>query len=129
MKLQIAVEGKTYEVEVEVLEEDAGPLPAGYDSYPPVVAALQSMPLPGSQAEDDWGDGGGERVCRSPITGLVIRVNVAPGQSVQTNDLIMVLEAMKMETNVTAPGAGRVKRVNVAAGESVKVNQVIVEFE
>jgi len=41
----------------------------------------------------------------------------------------MVLEAMKMETNVTAPGAGIVKSVNVTAGDSVKVNQVIVEFE
>jgi len=57
------------------------------------------------------------------------KVNVAPGQSVEKNDLLMVLEAMKMETNVTAPGAGIVKNINVAAGGSVKVNQVIVEFE
>jgi biotin carboxyl carrier protein len=41
----------------------------------------------------------------------------------------MVLEAMKMESNVTAPGAGIVRNINVGAGDSVKVNQVIVEFE
>jgi len=41
----------------------------------------------------------------------------------------MVLEAMKMEANVTAPGTGTVKSVNVAPGDSVKAGQVIVEFE
>jgi methylmalonyl-CoA carboxyltransferase small subunit len=130
LKLQITVEGKSYEVEVEVLEEEADALPPSYGSYRPVGVAPHAMPLSGAQtnAEDPWGNGG-ERVCRSPITGLVIKVNVAPGQSIEKNELIMVLEAMKMETNVTAPGAGIVKSVNVTAGDSVKVNQVIVEFE
>jgi biotin carboxyl carrier protein len=41
----------------------------------------------------------------------------------------MVLEAMKMETNVTAPRAGKVKNVRVGPGDSVKVNQVVVELE
>ena len=41
----------------------------------------------------------------------------------------MVLEAMKMETNITAPVAGKVKQVTVAQGDGVKVNQVLVEFE
>jgi len=40
-----------------------------------------------------------------------------------------VLEAMKMETNVTAPRAGKVKRVHAAAGDSIKVNQVLIEIE
>jgi biotin carboxyl carrier protein len=63
------------------------------------------------------------------VTGVVIKVNVAPGQAIQANDLIMVLEAMKMETNVTAPNAGTVKNVRVTEGGSVKLNQVVVEFE
>jgi biotin carboxyl carrier protein len=42
---------------------------------------------------------------------------------------MLVLEAMKMETNVTAPSAGTVKAVHVKAGDSVKINQVLVEFE
>ena len=70
-----------------------------------------------------------EKLCRSPVAGVVIKVNVEPGQAIQANDLIMVLEAMKMETNVTAPGAGKVKNVRVAQGDAVKVNQVVVEFE
>ena len=129
MKLQITVEGKSYEVEVEVLEEDEGVRPPTYGSYQPVGGTSQSISPSASPVSEPWGNGEGERVCRSPITGLVIRVNVEPGQTVAANDLVMVLEAMKMETNVTAPAAGKVGKVNVVAGDSVKVHQVIVEFE
>jgi methylmalonyl-CoA carboxyltransferase small subunit len=58
-----------------------------------------------------------------------VRVPVTPGQRLQLNDLMVVLEAMKMETAVTAPMAGTVKAVNVAPREAVKLNQVLVEFD
>jgi methylmalonyl-CoA carboxyltransferase small subunit len=54
---------------------------------------------------------------------------VVAGQQLQVNDLMVMLEAMKMETAVTAPVAGKLKSVNVAPGDSVKVNQVLVEFD
>jgi methylmalonyl-CoA carboxyltransferase small subunit len=131
LKLQITVEGKTYEVEVEVLEEDESLHQPGYGSYQPFSATLQPVQALDAHIQSEATKGNAEEVklCRSPVTGLVIKVNVKPGQSVQQNDLIMVLEAMKMETNVTAPRVGIVKSVNVAPGDSVKVNQVIVEFE
>ncbi len=69
------------------------------------------------------------KVCRSPIAGMVTRVNVQPGQQIQPNDLLLVLEAMKMETNVTSPVAGKVKTVTVAQSDGVQLNQVLVEFE
>jgi len=47
----------------------------------------------------------------------------------QADELMVVLEAMKMETNITSPVAGKVKNVRLAQGDSVKVNQVVVEFE
>jgi methylmalonyl-CoA carboxyltransferase small subunit len=59
----------------------------------------------------------------------VIKVNIQEGQQIQADDLMMVLEAMKMETNVTAPVAGKVKKINVEPGEGVHVSQVLVEFE
>jgi len=61
--------------------------------------------------------------------GLVIKVNVRPGQAVEAGELVLVLEAMKMETNVTAPRAAIVKSVHVAAGDPVKLNQVLLELE
>jgi len=59
----------------------------------------------------------------------VVRVEVKPGQSLEANDLMVVLEAMKMETNVTAPIAGQVKAVNVSSRDAVKMNEILVEFE
>jgi methylmalonyl-CoA carboxyltransferase small subunit len=133
LKLQIAIDGKKYETEVEVLEEDATPRQPSYGPYQPLHATVQSMPitgaLPPAPAVAAAENASEDKLCRSPVTGIVIRVNVEPGQSIQANDLIMVLEAMKMETNVTACGAGKVKNVRVAQGDSVKVNQVVVEFE
>jgi biotin carboxyl carrier protein len=69
------------------------------------------------------------KVCRSPVAGVVVKVNVQPGQQLQRNDTMMLLEAMKMQTDITAPIAGKVKKVNVGEGDGVKVHQVLVEFE
>ena len=129
MKLRITINGKVYEAEVEILEDEESehpyvpyaPTPASY-SPPPV----SFTPAPASALENN-SDGG--KVCRSPVTGLVIQVNVEPGQQVQSTDVLMVLESMKMENQVTAKHAGTVKSVNVVPGNSVKVQQVLLEFE
>ena len=128
MKLQIGIDGKSYEVEVEVLEDDAQPRQVSYAPQQPAPAAAQAAPA-AAQAPAAVEVAGEDKLCRSPVTGIVIKVNVAPGQAVKAGDLVVVLEAMKMETNVTAPSAGKVKNVRVAQGDSVKVGQVVVEFE
>jgi methylmalonyl-CoA carboxyltransferase 1.3S subunit len=108
MKLQILIDSRMYEVEVEVTEEDYSP--RAQDNRPaPATATIQSTvlrtpPKPGSSLESDVDE---LELCRSPVAGIVVRVNVQPGQQLQVNDLIVVLEAMKMETNVTAPIAGK----------------------
>jgi len=129
LKIQITIAGKAYEVEVDVEgEDDLLGIPGQVSSG---AAPIQSMrvptaPRPHSPSEVD---GDESRVCRSPVAGIVARVCVEPGQQLQLDDLIVVLEAMKMETSVTAPIAGRVRSVKVAPGEAVKLNQVLVEFE
>jgi methylmalonyl-CoA carboxyltransferase small subunit len=131
LKLQIGIDGKAYEVEVEVLEDDAQPRQPIYGSHQPLPAAAQAVPAPGAPAQAPAAEEAVDdaKLCRSPVTGIVIKVNIEPGQLIQANEPIMVLEAMKMETNVTARCAGKVKNVRVAQGDSVKVNQVIVELE
>jgi methylmalonyl-CoA carboxyltransferase small subunit len=130
LKLQISIDGKTYEAEVEVLEDDAMPRQMNYGTTQPAPVAAKPAPAAAqSQAPATEEAADEKKVCRSPVTGIVIKVNVEPGQVVEANDPIMVLEAMKMETNVTAHAAGKVKTVRVAKGDSVKVNQVVVEFE
>ncbi len=70
-----------------------------------------------------------KEVCRSPIAGVVRRVSAQVGQAIQANDVLLVLEAMKMETVITSPVAGKVARVNATVGDAVQSGQVLVEFE
>jgi methylmalonyl-CoA carboxyltransferase small subunit len=130
MKLQVSIDGETYEVEVKVVESDYPPKSVG-NRPSPATATIQSTvlltpPEPGPSLNSDLNEA---KLCRSPLAGIVVRVPVLPGQQVQVNDLIVMLEAMKMESAVTASAVGRVKSVNVAAGDSVKLNQVLVEFD
>ena len=134
MKLQIVIDDNKYELDVEVIEEDPVPRARGYlPPYGPssTLRTLQdpTPPAAGSTAAPAETSVDEAHVCRSPVAGVVVRVNVQPGQVLQQDDPIMALEAMKMETNVTASAAGTVKAIKVAVGDGVKVNQVLVEFE
>jgi biotin carboxyl carrier protein len=71
--------------------------------------------------------GGGS--LRAPMPGLVLRVQVAPGQNVLAGTGVIVLEAMKMENELKAVGTGVVRSVRVSAGEAVEKGQVLIEFE
>lgn len=129
MKLKITVDGKVYDVEVEVAEEERSSHPQGPYYYTPpvnpvVVTAPPPRPAPPAGAVENE-----EKVCRSPIAGVVVRIAVQPGQQIQTNDALLVVEAMKMETNITSPVSGRVKAINAKVGEGVQIGQVLVEFE
>lgn len=132
MKLKIGLDGRTYEVDVEVVEEGASrdrgyPPPYAETAVPrwmpPVAAPMAAAAASGEGTVDE------SKVCRSPVAGIVTRINAQPGQQLERNDLIMVLEAMKMETSVTAFSAGKIKAVKVDQGDGVKVNQILVEIE
>jgi methylmalonyl-CoA carboxyltransferase small subunit len=134
LKLQIGIDGKSYEVEVEIIEDDAAPR---HPAYVPPQASAAAMPTnvalpaapkqPAGPAEPSNVDE--SKVCRSPIAGMVVKVAAQPDQTIQTNDLLLVLEAMKMETNVTSPVGGKVKNITVNNGDAVQLNQILVEFE
>ena len=78
--------------------------------------------------------GGGDQrraagVLKAPMPGLVVRVQVQPGEKVIAGAPLVVLEAMKMENELKAGAPGVVKSVRVAPGEAVEKGQVLVEFE
>jgi biotin carboxyl carrier protein len=131
LKLKITVNGKVYEVEVEVFElEPPHPTyvpPVGHAQVPAAAtlagAPAAVAPSPGTSPADE------AKVCRSPIAGTVSRVPVQVGQTINVNDVLMVLEAMKMETVITAPIAGKVAQINAKVGDFVQAGQVLVEFE
>jgi methylmalonyl-CoA carboxyltransferase small subunit len=127
VKLKITIDQKTYEVDVEPAEpETAAPPLRGYPIEPAQVrlpAAAPSAPPAGAAPVNE------EKVCRSPVSGIVVRVVAQPGQSLQAGDVLLVLEAMKMETNITAPIAGKVAAIKAKQGDGVQSGQVVVEFE
>jgi methylmalonyl-CoA carboxyltransferase 1.3S subunit len=130
MKLNIAIDGQMYEVEVEVAEDDDHP--QVLDNRPtPAATTIQSVVLrtPHKSGSSQEADDREAKLCRSPLAGIVVHVPVTVGQYLKVNDLMVLLEAMKMETAVTAPVEGKLKSVNVAPGESVMANQVLVEFD
>jgi biotin carboxyl carrier protein len=130
VKLNIEIDGKKYEVEVEVQEDRDPRIVQGYvPPYAPIERVYIPMPSTRPSSTDASEPAEINKVCRSPIAGVVVRVNVQAGQQIQTDDVLMVLEAMKMETNITAPITGRVKSVEVQGGDPVQVNQVLVQFE
>ena len=69
-----------------------------------------------------------ETVLKAPMPGLVVRVEVEPGQAVVEGQGILVLEAMKMENELRAPAAGTVAAVLVAPGAAVEKGDVLVEY-
>jgi methylmalonyl-CoA carboxyltransferase small subunit len=129
LKLKITVEGKVYEVEVEVFEPEEPHL--GY--VPPAGAQVAHVPAavpPAPPARSAGAPVADEsKVCRSLVSGVVVRVSAQVGQAIQVNDVLVVLEAMKMETVITSPIAGKVARVHANVGDAVQAGQVLVELE
>jgi biotin carboxyl carrier protein len=128
MKLKITVDGKLYEVDVEVSD----PKLEGPAYYPPMHARLPAAPSAasdGARLSAAAPTGDESKVCRSPLAGTVFRIDATVGQAINENDVLLVLEAMKMETVITAPFAGTVKAINAGVGDAVKQGQVLVEIE
>jgi methylmalonyl-CoA carboxyltransferase small subunit len=126
MRLKITVDGKEYEVEVEVAEPEA-PTAVRYVRSPgggsPSPAA-DAAPAAGQEAVSDEA-----KVCRSPLAGVVSKVTVVVGQKVAPDEELLILEAMKMFTTITSHRGGTVKAVPLGVGHAVKQGQVLVEFE
>ena len=120
MKLQVTVNGSVFDVDVEVEEE---PLPTlgsvlvgSGPSYAPTPAQAKT---PATSAN----------ALTTPMAGTVVKVLVEAGAEVKAGDTLLVLEAMKMETEVTAPQDGKIKSVDVGVGDAVQGGQVLIEWD
>jgi methylmalonyl-CoA carboxyltransferase small subunit len=125
VKLKITVEGRSYEVDVEVAEADHAVLPPSYPVGSALLSGqLASVPVATPQTVADEA-----KVCRSPVSGIVVKVLAQVGQTLQVGDSLLVLEAMKMETDICAPVSGKVAAMNLKPGDNVQAGSVVVEFE
>lgn len=66
---------------------------------------------------------------KAPMPGLILDIHVKPGDDVNEEDPLLILEAMKMENSIVSPTSGKVKSVSVAKGDTVTKNQLLIEFE
>ena len=114
-KYRVNVNGTVYEVE---LEEITGAAPAAS------VATPAAAPAPAPAAAP----AGGEKVC-APMPGNILAVNVAAGDMVKKGQVLMVLEAMKMENEIMAPQDGKVTSVAVAKGAAVESGALLCTIQ
>ena len=128
MRLKVTVDGVDYDVVVDV-EAEPKPALGGFVFSSTGTSPLARSGPAAAPAGEAAGAGGGENALRAPIAGTVRQVNVQVGQEVQEGDTLIILEAMKMETEITAPVAGTVKAVPVKVGSAVQGGDILVDFE
>lgn len=126
----ITVNGITYEVSVEESNGVSSMAPAPVAAAPavaaqrpaPVAAVPASAPAPAPKVSSV---ASGNIKVNSPMPGKIIALKVNVGQSIKKGDVVLVLEAMKMENEIVAPEDGTVASLNVSAGQSVEAGDLL----
>ena len=126
MKYKVTLNGRTYEVEVKagkamLLDEYEAIAPAPVAAPVAAPAAAPAAAAPAAPVVT----GAGEAV-NAPMPGNILKVNVQNGQAVKAGEVLVVLEAMKMENEIMAPKAGTVTQVLVSKGSTVDTGAPLV---
>ena len=121
MKYVVSLNGKNYEVEVT---ESEAVLTKVTDTPVQAPAAAPVQPAAPAPAAAAASVSGGTNVI-SPMPGTILSVNVTVGQAVKAGDVLMVLEAMKMENDIVASADGTVRQLLVSKGSTVNTDDVL----
>lgn len=107
---KVNVNGNVYEITLEVIDKA--------DIKAPSAPAPAAAPAPTSAPA-------GAQAIKAPMPGTILKVNVSNGQAVKKGDVLMILEAMKMENEILAPNDGTVSSVGVSQGATVESGTVL----
>ena len=118
-KYNVTVNGTAYEVTLEAVDASE------VKTSPAPAAAPAAAPAPTPAAAPAAHVSGGKETVSSPMPGNILAVNVANGAAVKKGDVLMILEAMKMENEIMSPCDGTILSVNVTKGASVETGAVL----
>ncbi len=124
-KFNITVNGSSYEVEVEELGGAAAPVSRPAAAPRPAAPAPKAAPAPAPKAAPTPAPAGGNTIT-APMPGTVLDIKVSEGDTVSNGQVLLILEAMKMENEIMAPADGKVVSVNVTKGASVNAGDVLI---
>ena len=117
-KYKITINGKEYEMDVELMDGSAPAVKASAQAKPiSAPAAPKAAPVAAAGATV------------SPMPGTILKVNVKEGDTVKAGDSVVILEAMKMENDITAPKDGVVKKLFVNEKQTVAKGEALFEVE
>lgn len=121
----ITVNGVAYSVSVEETAAGAAPVAAAAPAAP---AAPKAAPAPAAAPKAAAAGAAGAVSVKAPMPGNILDVKVSAGASVKAGDVLVILEAMKMENEILAPQDGTVASVNVNKGDTVNSGDVLVSM-
>ena len=127
-KYNVTVNGVVYEVVVEEADGTAVSAPAAAPAVTPAPVAApapKATPAPAAAAPKASGAQGSIKVV-APMPGTILKLNVKVGDTLKANDLVCILEAMKMENESFTAEGGVVKSIEAAQGASVNAGDVII---
>ncbi len=129
-KYRITLDGKTYEMDVELLGANGAVIAPAKVAAPvaaaPVAVAPKAAPAPAA-AKPAANAGSGSVV--APMPGTILKVLKKDGDSVKAGDVVLVLEAMKMENEITAPVDGAIASLSLAEGSTVGGGDLLFEVK
>lgn len=129
-KLRITVDGKVFDVSVELLDQvsstTSAPAPAPVAAPAPASAPVAAPAPAPTPAAAPAAAGAGD--VPSPLAGKVVSLDVAPGTAVKAGDQILTLEAMKMNTIIYAPASGTLTAFCISAGDTVQEGQALAKI-
>ncbi|MDR0927312.1 MAG: acetyl-CoA carboxylase biotin carboxyl carrier protein subunit [Ignavibacteria bacterium] len=127
-KLKITLNGKIYEVDVEILKDDDTPsMP-----FMPMVSPMAAAPAPSAPAavapKAAAPAAGGDNTLTAPMNGVVIEIPVKVGDAVKTGQVVVILEAMKMKTNISSSRDGKIASIAISPNDSVESGQLLLTY-
>jgi|BioPla2DNA2_1021312.scaffolds.fasta_scaffold41441_3 biotin carboxyl carrier protein len=132
MKYIVTINDKNYEVEVErgqatLIKTSQAAAPSPQPVAAPVAATPAAPPAQPQPAQAAPANVSGEAI-KAPMPGTILDIKVTPGASVKEGDILIILEAMKMENEILAPRDGVVTQIITTKGASVSTGDVLLSF-